>query len=329
LLDATDAHRIEAEVRVLWDPVRRHRLTVGAEVQHHYRADYRTWDAGVASYNADFPFTQVIVSVQDEVAVAPWLRLVGGVSHSFHTDGADAATPRAAVLLYPDSATTVKLLYGEGFRAPSAYERRYGEAASDWEVNPDLRPERLRTGEVVVERRLSSVLHAGASAFVNVITGMIDPVEEGDPPVGRFINAQSVTALGAELELTARGPGIMVRGSYAFHHATDNTTDERVSNAPLHLLRLSSAASAWNLGTIAGEVRLDAGRRTIAGAAVPVVANVDLGVTSRSLMGGLRAGVRVTNLLDRANVVPAGVEHRQQVLPQARRQLIVSLTWTP
>jgi hypothetical protein len=59
------------------------------------------------------------------------------------------------------------------------------------------------------------------------------------------------------------------------------------------------------------------------------VANVDLGVTSRPLMGGLRAGVRVTNLLDRANVVPAGVEHLQQVLPQARRQLIVSLTWTP
>jgi iron complex outermembrane receptor protein len=326
--DATDAHRVEGEARLLWDVRPGHRLTVDAEVQRHYRADYRLWDADEVYVDADFPFSVLILSAQHEFTPAPWIRVVAGLSRSLHSDGPEATTPRAAVLVYPDAATTVKALYGEGFRVPSVYERRYQDPTVDWRVNPDLGPERLRTAELVLERRLSGGLYASASAYANVVHDLIDPVEQGDPTFSRFENVQDVEVLGAELELTARFPGALVRASYARQRAEDRETGQALTNAPAHLLRLTAHTSVGGVLTIAGEGRYDGPRGTLGGGTAPAVAGVDLAARTAPFGGGIRMGVRVTNLFNRANLAPAGLEHLPDVLPQAGRRVTFGVEWS-
>ncbi|MCA9645235.1 MAG: TonB-dependent receptor, partial [Myxococcales bacterium] len=99
---------------------------------------------------------------EDNVAAAAYLqhtsRLVdplslnAGVRGDFDPRFGAAVSPRAALVYVPWEDATLKGIYSQAFRAPSAYERGYADPNSDV-ANPDLEAETVRSVEASFEQR--------------------------------------------------------------------------------------------------------------------------------------------------------------------------------
>ncbi len=86
--------------------------------------------------------------VQGEFRLSDLLLLNTGLRYDYYFDGfGGTLNPRVGAIFSPTARTTFKLLYGEAFRAPNAYERFYYPA-----TGPDLDPENIRTYEGVFEQ---------------------------------------------------------------------------------------------------------------------------------------------------------------------------------
>lgn len=106
-----------------------------------------------------------------------------------------AFNPRAGVVMKPGNATTVKVLYGSAYLAPSPYQAyaHYGSFYSldggqtyqsdYWHVpNPDLKPQRKKTYEVQVLQSVAPQVGLSVSSFYSHVS---DRIQESDPDQGR------------------------------------------------------------------------------------------------------------------------------------------------
>ena len=73
------------------------------------------------------------------------------------------ANPRLGLIYSPLKQTTFKFLYGTAFRAPSTYELYYNDSRVSTEANPYLKPENIKTTELVAEQYVGSHLRLAAS----------------------------------------------------------------------------------------------------------------------------------------------------------------------
>ena len=77
---------------------------------------------------------------------------------SMHRD-----TPRLSAIWKPNSQDVVKLLYGQGFRFPTVYERYYNDGQSQ-EANPALAPEVITSTQLIWSHKWSPRLRTQVSA---------------------------------------------------------------------------------------------------------------------------------------------------------------------
>ena len=116
--------------------------------------------------------------------------------------------PRIALIYSPTTASTLKLLYGEAFRAPNPYERFYNYHQS---FVAALRPERIRTRELVYERYWGPVYRATFSIYTYDVDRLISQMATAADDLF-FANADSTRARGAEVEFEATiGSGWLAR----------------------------------------------------------------------------------------------------------------------
>ncbi|PTL81831.1 TonB-dependent siderophore receptor [Vitiosangium sp. GDMCC 1.1324] len=114
----------------------------------------------------------------------PWLNVTAGARFDHQTRYGDSLTPRIGVILQPREGTRLKLLYGEGFLAPSpnvAYQHFGSFAPVTDEAgniiglksfffhlpNPDLKPERLRMGEIIVSQDFGDAVRVSANGYLS------------------------------------------------------------------------------------------------------------------------------------------------------------------
>lgn len=138
-----------------------------------------------------------------------WMWATAGARGDVAEGYRGALSPRASVGVEPWRGGTVKLIYAEAFRAPSAYERRYSDASQV--AAGDLSPERVRTAEATVEQRagthrvLFGVFRSWWSDLVTLHRLSLDEVAAvrgavvGDEAVYRFANVDSIDSWGWEL----------------------------------------------------------------------------------------------------------------------------------
>src|SRR6202035_2571128 len=79
--------------------------------------------------------------------------------------------PRAALIFTPWQKTTLELLYGQSVRAPNLFELFY--SARGHEANTSLRPETVKTMEVICEQYFANHFQMTASLFYYPIHGLI------------------------------------------------------------------------------------------------------------------------------------------------------------
>jgi len=251
--------------------------------------------------------------------------VVFGARGDYYSLTGSAVSPRGAIVFHANASTTLKALYGEAFRAPTPLEQfveEPGIIASD----ASLRPERIRTAELVWEQRHSADFHTTVSVFDYRMRDLLEQVYDQTTQVLQYQNLSQMEARGVSAEARAQlGRGSSLFANWAYQRARDVGTDLVSVNSPSHLLRAGVSTRGLFGSRVSGTVHHDTSRRSIRGTQIDGFTVVNLILASPSIGGGTVSLV-VRNLFDAAYAVPAGAEHRQISIPQDGRTLRIRVS---
>jgi iron complex outermembrane receptor protein len=301
----------------------KHLITGGIEFRDNFHQDQRNYDLDPYAVNLleDHSSTVWALYLQDEVAITRILSLDLGIRYD-HYPTLDGTSPRLGLVLRPWEHTTLKLVAGQAFRAPNAYETYY--AMPGLKPNPDLHAETIRTGEVVVEQWLGRRLRLSASAHQNDIDGLISPAV--DPNDGQMFLANNdyIRGQGFELQLDGKlNNGVEGRASYSYEN--ENTNDQ-LTNLPRHLAKLNLTVPLFRRRLLAGwETQYTSPRRTLAGNYLGGFPLANLTLLARNLGRHADLSLSLYNLFDKSYAVPGGYEHLQDALQQDGRSFRVKV----
>lgn len=329
--DGGGSSHIGGEAFYTWDPSSRMRITFGAEHRRVMRADYYENQADGSTSADDSPFNLSAAFAQSEWQLRSKANLVAGLRYERQRGTEAAVTPRIALILNPDARTTAKFLLGEAFRAPTAAEAHLN--TSYYKRNPSLKPERIRTLELELQRRMTSAFLLGGSLYSYRIRNLIEQGSEGLEGV-QFENRSAAIARGIELQADLlSGSTLSARATYAWQRTEDESTRERLSNSPVQIATVTASTALRGAVRTSVTLRHESPRQTLTGTSTPAFTRVDANIryalrgSGRAAMRETVFSLRVTNLFDAAWATPGGLEHRQSSIPQDRRCLIGRLDW--
>lgn len=255
--------------------------------------------------------------VQDDWSIAEWLMLSAGLRQDSIRDHSRAThfSPRLALIVQPLPATTVKLIAGNAFRSPNAFETDYSYLGTN-DPNPALRPESIHSLELGIEQIFNGKTRISASLYRNHIHDLV--ALETDPLTGmqQHHNVGGATARGLELELrtpfATRWGEAAMRGSVAWQQAR-HESGAAIANTPARLVKLLLSAPlpgslqlGWETHYL-GPRTSDSGVVGVAGERVGGHALSHATLTG-TLARGLSWQARVSNLFDRRYGLVAGTE---------------------
>ncbi len=297
---------------------KKHSLTLGGEFRINLRQDQGAYNLGDPSplFLDARNSHNWAVYVQDEYAIAKPLVLYLGLRHDRYSQFGGTTNPRIGAVYRPWINTAIKLIYGTAFRAPNAWELYYNATPNIG--NPFLKPEKIRTLELLAEHTFAGVVRVTGSAFSNRISDLINQHEEAD---GNFMfrNLGRVSARGLEAQVEATHNEYQARISYTFQQTRDQITGAALSNSPKHLAKLNFIAPVKPGRLFAGVEALYTARRTTTrGEPVGGFAVVNLTAFAPRLARNLDLSFSVFNLFDRRYADPCGDEQAGPVIQDGR-----------
>lgn len=306
-------------------------LTGGFEGRQNVRQDQFT-------FSRDPAFTQLSEvhssSLWGAYAQADWkvvepVTLSMGGRYDKYSLGPDSWNPRLAGIWQARPGTTLKAIYGTAFRAPNAYEMYYSDGNSTQKVNPDLKPESIRTYELTLEQQLGRHLRASLSAYRFEADNLISPVVDPADALLVYRNVDQARGQGVEAELDARfGNGWRARISYARQFTEDRHTGFRLSNSPNHIAQGQVIIPLWTDRLTAGiEGRYISHRHAGSDMISDPQFIANLTLFSYRWVSGLELSASVYNLFDRQYSDPTGPELTQRLLLQDGRTFRLKISY--
>jgi iron complex outermembrane receptor protein len=267
--DESIAEGVGGGVQLNWRPHRLHFATLGADYSNDFRQTMKNFDVEPRTDYLDInPSTRIVgFYVQDEYRPLTALALTGGVRYDHYDTFGGAVNPRLAFVFNHHEKTTLKLLYGTAFRAPNTNEFYYEDDGLSSKVNPDLKPEKISTYEVVCEEWINRDWRASVAAFYNQVSDLIDMAQDPADSLYYSANLDEVTARGAEFLIDGQlAERIRARASYTFTKTEDKSTGEPLNNAPEHLGKLNLTVPVFRDWLSAGaEAQYVSERTTVGG----------------------------------------------------------------
>lgn len=325
--DANHCNWLGSEFQFRWDLQSDNRLVIGAEYQNHLRADYQNWDEDTTYFDDNFPFNVLSIYLQDEYQVMEKLSLTFGIRRDEYSTVESSTTPRCAIIYNPVKSGTLKFLYGEAFRAPNVYEVYY-EDPDLAKGNPGLKPEKIRTAEVIWEQRLTDRLFGLASLYSYEMKDLIDQTIDPSDSLSQFQNISKVQAKGLELELNARlKMGFRGYINYIFQNAEDVDLNEKLTNSPDHIVKSGLVYPIFKHLYAALELQYETERITVQETKIDPYLLTNVYLSTKPLFGHLRFSFLIRNLLDVDYSLPGGFEHIQPAIAQNGRNYAVRLEY--
>ena len=251
------------EFQLRFDPRPSNRLIAGAEYTNHVRADFEAREDGDLVFGGDFPFHVYSFYLQDEYQVRQDLSLTLGIRRDEYSTAGSATNPRGAIVYNAFKFSTLKLLYGEAFRAPNINEVHIA-LPEETKGNLNLKPERIRTVEVVWEQRLSDELFGTVSLYDYRMKDLIDTIEDQSDELFQHRNVSKVEAKGIEVELHARtGSELQGYASYVLQDAKDPVSKQKLTNSPTHIAKAGASYPLSRHFNAAAEVLYESARSTV------------------------------------------------------------------
>ncbi|MBK7859268.1 MAG: TonB-dependent receptor [Archangiaceae bacterium] len=177
-------------------------------------------DQGVVEVSRYGQLEQVLgVYLQQEAHPWRWLSLNAGARLDIDSRFGARLSPRAAAAVHLPWNGTLKLLYAEAFRAPTAYELYYTDGATEIAA-AHLRPEAVRSGELSYEQRfgLQRLMVGGFVAQWSQMV-LLEQATEGE--VDAALAAGQLKPGATEALIYRNASGILnVGGNVAFEGAT-------------------------------------------------------------------------------------------------------------
>lgn len=255
--------------------------------------------------------------------LTPATRLTLGMRFDDYSDTGSRMSPRLALVHQLSDVNTIKLLYGEAFRAPSMNET--GLINNPLLIgNPDLQHETVKTCDLIWLGNWLS-LSTGVTVFFNQFEQPITTDLVGNTRT--FINGISDNSTGLELEAVWQASEQwLLRGTFTHFNSLPMAAFREADT--LGSLAVNYETGQWNLnvsGTYQGTRALLAPDGSLKTLNAVWLANMALQFRASA---ELTMELRVRNLFDRTvssppqgNVMPEGV-------PARGREVMVGVVWT-
>jgi len=325
--DEARSRWVGGEVQFRWDPNAALRMIVGLDAQRHMRASYlyKDEDELLASFDAPYSFWGAFA--QAEYEIVHDLVLTASARRDQNSFVGGAFSPRAALLYKLSERGAIKALYGEAFRAPSPNELYYEDPIADFKRSVNLRPERIRTTELVWEQQVSRALSGSVALFNYGMRDLIDTINDPVDSLNAFVNAFRVRANGVEAELNIRMPaGMRGFASYTLQDAREKESGRTLSNSPRHLLKSGIVIPLAPRITSSIIVRRESARRTVYDTQTSPFLLADAKVSLHEKSNRLAIEFRVRNIFNASYAYPGGFEHVQDRIVQDGRAFHVGLS---
>jgi outer membrane receptor protein involved in Fe transport len=271
------------------------------------------------------------VYLQDEWSVAKDWTMTAGVRHDRYSDFGTTTNPRAALVWDATLDLTVKLLYGQAFRAP-AFTEQYSINNPVIRGNAALKPERIHTLEAAFAWQARSDTQVNLSLFRYRMKDIIRTTDTGGG-TAQFNNAGAQHGTGAELEAVWDATRkLRLIGNISLQHSIEDLTHTDAGYAPRRLLNVRADWSVANGWLLSGQVSHVADRRRSVGDARAPIADyttADLTLRTGQARGQWDFAASVRNLFNADAREPSlapgvGLPHD---IPLARRSLYVQAAY--
>ncbi|MDD5329803.1 MAG: TonB-dependent receptor [Sulfuricella sp.] len=318
-LDDAQGNSLGAEILYSRKLATGHKLTLGAEYKDNLRQDQSNRDITGLFLDDRRKSLNWGAYAQDEFTLGDNWLVNAGLRHDYSQTAGGSTNPRLALIYRPRETTAWKFLYGSAFRAPNVYELYYNDGGNTQKASQGLKPETIKTAEVVLEQSLAPGWFATASVYRYRINDLIDQMIDPADGLLVFRNLDSVMATGLELELDGKTrQGYEGRASVTYQ---DNATSAggMLTNSP-HLQAKLNLIAPFAENLHAGlEMRYISRRRTIQGNMTDAALITNLTLLSQNLRKDLKLSASIYNLFDRKYDDPGGTEHLQDQIRQDGR----------
>ena len=308
-----------------WDVVSGNRVTIGAEFVNHASLEYQYWtpEELISSFSA--PFSVASLFLQDEYQATDNLSMMIGARFDKRSSEEAGFTPRLGVAWLPSNSLSIKALYANGFRLPSAYEILYEDPYAGYKQSLDLQREQVHTVEGIVEYLFGEGLLCRGSLYYYRMNDLIDAVIDPVDSLVAFKNAGSARSHGLELEWIYNSDyGVTAYLGYSVSDTRWVETASTLTNYPTHIATCGFSLPTATIGIFSMDLRYESARKTIHDTWSDPFFLVNTRFVSAPLFSLLRFSISCRNLFDTAYSLPASQEHVQILLPQTRR--VISAT---
>lgn len=324
--DNTHTLSVGSELRLRWDVTSGNRVIAGSEYRNNAMAKYQSSYNYTTYYDKDFPYWNISLYLQDEIQLIDNLVFTLGVRHDHYSTVGNAINPRASLVYFPFTSSTLKFLYGEAYRAPNIYEMHYEDPALPQVANPKLSLENIKTIELEWEQKISRQFMSTLSLFHSNMYNLIDLV--GDS-VLQFNNIVHVKSMGVESSLLFTfNPEVRAYLNYSFQYTRDITNDDKLTNSPTHLAQCGLGFPVLTDVMAGVECRYESKRITVYQTSTNpfFIANLNLSIETPS--GRLRGSFKVSNVFNTSYQTPGRIEHLQPAITQDGRTYTVRLAYS-
>ncbi|MEN6583335.1 MAG: TonB-dependent receptor, partial [Armatimonadota bacterium] len=291
-------------------------LTSGLEYTH---SRMRQEDHDAAPYYQEYAnstdstdmkscYTQADLTIADPLRMVVGLRL--DKASAFGTN----LSPRFAFIYNASQSTTMKMLYGQAFRAPCLNE------------GYNLDPEEIATTEFVLERALGTHSRLVTSIFHYDLDQVITQATDIDGNI-QYVNSAGVTSDGIETQLESRVmDGIDGYLGFSLLRTRDAATDEHISNSPNYLVTAGLSLPMAKKYIISPDLQLVGSEKTLAGNETGSALVCNLTMKTKDSKG-LGLSLRIHNLLNKTVYVPGSSRIRMDKIPQEGRTLQIQASY--
>ncbi|HEX5330200.1 TonB-dependent receptor [Sulfuricurvum sp.] len=156
------------------------------------------------------------------------LRLTAGVRYDYYSDFGGVINPRLGAAWEVNDHNTLKLMYGEAFRAPT-FAELYNKNNPALVGNPNLKPEKVKTVELNVQNTSMDNLETSLTLFQSTINDIITTASS------TYVNRGKTTTQGIEAELKySLSRGSYLTANYTYQNPKNEETSQDIENISKH-----------------------------------------------------------------------------------------------